>query len=59
MAQVVNLSKKSTKLMKTQDKKMTSKGKPDEPEKLSKAGIWLRSNKPGVGEIVDMRAVLK
>jgi len=45
--------------MKTQDKKMTSKGKPDEPEKLSKAGIWLRSNKPGVGEIVDMRAVLK
>ena len=40
-------------------KKTTKAEKPEEPKKLSKAGVWLRSNKPGVGEIVDMRAVLK
>lgn len=33
--------------------------KKKEPERLSKAGLWLRNNKPGIGEIVDVRAVLK
>lgn len=42
-----------------QGKKTTRAEKPEEPKKLSKAGIWLRSNKPGVGVIVDMKAVLK
>jgi hypothetical protein len=30
-----------------------------ETKKLSKIGEWMRSGKPGLGEIVDMKAVLK
>ena len=39
--------------------KLAKPEKKDEPKKLSKAGIWLRSDKPGIGEIIDMKAVLK
>jgi hypothetical protein len=29
------------------------------PEKLSKIGIWMREHPDGIGEILDMRAVMK
>jgi hypothetical protein len=30
-----------------------------EPKKLSKIGVWMRKHPNGIGEILDMRAVLK
>lgn len=45
--------------MKTQDKKMTCKGKPVEPARLSKLGIAMRDKTlPVFGKVVDMKAVL-
>lgn len=45
--------------MESSSKKADKAEKPEQSKKLSKAGMWLRSNKPGVGVIVDMKAVLK
>lgn len=47
------------KTMVKQGKQTTKAEKPEEPKKLSKIGEYMRSGKPGIGVIVDMRAVLK
>lgn len=46
--------------MEAKKKKVEKKDALEEPKKLSKIGEWMRSGKSsGIGEIVDMRAVLK